>query len=486
MARYFIIFLLAATAFLFPVLQSSYTQKMKATENVARNYDISVARNAASSYASMILYEISETLGSSSSSVSGSGSSSGNRNNGGGGNESSGGTSSGKFNVDNYNFTETNTTFYATTITSELTELTSGTYHLKITATKNNCEAIFEVNTNPVALSYFGYFMNGSQSRNEYFFGDSNIWESIDGPIHINGDFGVGGVPGPEILGDIDLFGQLYYYDGLDRDNWTRFGGDQINERVSKIYYPNHMNFIQKHDAFDLDALFSFAPYDNNLYLQLGDDAHGNGIVEIYAVPYDDPQLSNPAYALQNKRTILISDLKAVTGLDENLLFSQIYKVHIQGTLNGQLTISGWNDFYITDDIYLKDDPTVNPDSDDVLGIFTKHDLYIASREKEYTPSVYYNEDGVTVFANIFTGQNLLTEDLQNWSGPRRRGFFTVYGSRAQHKNDCTYAGYPNYRGFFSKLIYDHRFKNIAPPAAYITNRRRFSDFKESYRIISS
>ncbi|MCD4817451.1 MAG: hypothetical protein K8S23_02020 [Candidatus Cloacimonetes bacterium] len=460
MARFFIIFLLAATAFLFPVLQSSYSQKMRATDNITRDYNISIARNAASSYASMLLYEIAETF------------------------DSVDFQNQSKLNdyLEEFTFTDNNTAFSGTNIVSSLsTQDTGYTLELKVIATKGDVEATFETKTFQIPFSYYGLFLNGSVGG--YYYGNEKFWELLDGPMHVNGNFAAGGVPGPQVTGNLNMTGIMKYGYGLSYEKWSRFTGESINTGVDKLNFPNHMNFIDKHNAYDLDNLFS-SPYNSSLYIQLGDDASGNGIVDVYAVPYDDPQLADPAYLLANKRTILISDLQDVYGLDENLLFSQKYKIHVQGTLNGQLTIAGWKDFYITDDILLKDDPTVNPDSEDILGLYTKNDLYIASREKEYTNNVYYNENGVDIFANIFTGNSLKIENFSSWKGPKSRGAFRVYGSRSQHKCNATFSGFTNYRGFLEEIIYDYRFRSIAPPGVPWTDNRRLSDFKESYRII--
>lgn len=103
--------------------------------------------------------------------------------------------------------------------------------------------------------------------------------------------------------------------------------------------------------------------------------------------------------------------------------------VEVSGALSGQLCIGTNRNVAITDDVTYCDDPRLNPDSADRLGLIAERDV-VVSKDVPYHD---YNEDGlgdVKIDASIMALGNSFT--VENWWEEPAKGDLFVYGGIIQ------------------------------------------------------
>lgn len=130
--------------------------------------------------------------------------------------------------------------------------------------------------------------------------------------------------------------------------------------------------------------------------------------------------------------------------------------VYVSGTLDGQLTIGSSMDVVITDNLVYADDPLVNPNSDDVLGLIGENDVVIS----QGTPF------DLQVYASIMALENSFM--VENWDLGPAKGTLTVYGGIIQDERGPvgTFSGATGEKlsGYSKNYIYDPRLVNTPPP----------------------
>ena len=455
MGKLAIIIISGSIVILFPIINSNLINHNPVIDRFVQNYESRELQNAATSYAAMVIYNISQ--------------------------ESKAGT----FDIADFNYTETATDFEdaAITVATVLDSPSVSSYRVSVTSVLNNITATAEVVSEQIPFSYYGQFFN-SWPGNLYY----GTGEGVDGPLHINGGLGVGQIPGPVFTGNISITGNVHYRAGATPDNFMGFQGDSLIEGADPITLPNQLDFLDKPAAVQLDNLFEFSSEIDDLYINFDDDAGGNGIMEVYAVPFDYPDLAIPDSLAKYRKIIRLDSLSTYN----DLVYSQTKDLHLQGELNGQLSVASEERMFITDDITYKVDPISDDTSTDILGLISNDNVYIETREKPYTSGEYYNEDDTDVHASIFTTESVKIVGIRTsdvcayWPGPRRRGTFTTIGGRLQEYASATWSGSHNFRGFKEKIIYDRRFRQLRPPGIPFTLERRTSRWKESVNIAVS
>ncbi|MBP7217132.1 MAG: DUF4900 domain-containing protein [Candidatus Omnitrophica bacterium] len=128
----------------------------------------------------------------------------------------------------------------------------------------------------------------------------------------------------------------------------------------------------------------------------------------------------------------------------------------VSGTLNGQLTVGAARDIIIPDNIVYADNPIVNPQSDDVLGIIAERDVVIdnsAPQDLEINGCV------------MAMDTSFMMEDW--WIGPPK-GVLTVLGGIIQDERGPvgTFNGFNGQKvsGYSKNYRYDSRLLTNPPP----------------------
>lgn len=148
--------------------------------------------------------------------------------------------------------------------------------------------------------------------------------------------------------------------------------------------------------------------------------------------------------------------------------------VHVQGVLDGQLTIGSSEDVYISDDIIYEDStPGHGPDvgGDDVLGLVSAGNVIV-----EMTPA---NMDDVEIHAHMLALDRSFTAE-RYWDGPPR-GTLTLYGGFAQQRQGAV--GQFNYsgiiHGYQKDYHYDMNLLTHSPPGYPPTGKYRLVLWEE-------
>lgn len=440
MGRYAILLVLATLTIISPFVESSRRAKLEAVDDMSMRYEIRNLQNIATSYAAMNLYLVTEAK------------------------------NDGDFKTSDFEYTTQSTLNEDTTIKVSTTNLAVGVDRIDVVASKGNIEGKTSVQASQIPFTYYAQFLN---SFNNLYYGTG---ERITGPVHINGRLGVGQVPGPIFDGNITTMGSTRYYAGANASNYKGFLGDGIDENHREISIPNHLGFINKTDSYDLNSLF---PSASKVYIEFGENKKGESRAEVYDVPYSDPNLADKAYRKAHRKYLNFD-----TKLDQD--YRVLYtnrEIHLKGTLTGKLTIASENDIYIDDDVLYKNDPRIHSDSKDLLGIVSANDIIISSGKIPYGGyNDYFNPDGITLMAAIFTLGTIEIENLSNnWVGPYSRGDWTTIGSRLQDYPSATWNGSYNYKGFKEVIDYDTRLRYLRPPGIPFTNEQKTTRWKESF-----
>ncbi|CUT02683.1 hypothetical protein JGI17_11563, partial [Candidatus Kryptonium thompsonii] len=138
-------------------------------------------------------------------------------------------------------------------------------------------------------------------------------------------------------------------------------------------------------------------------------------------------------------------------------------EVVVEGTLNGQLTILADGNIRIWDDLKYADDPNVNPNSDDFLGLVSYKNVIIADSDP--------NQNDVVIQAAIMAydgGSNDKSFIAENWDKRPPSGTIYLTGGIVQEGRGPVgqFSGGSGIiqNGFNKRYRYDPRFRDKAPP----------------------
>lgn len=275
-------------------------------------------------------------------------------------------------------------------------------------------------------------WMTNSEGLCQWVSGDS-----VYGKLHSNGSIAINGAP--VFMDKVTTVHKITPPPGKGVDQAIFSKGYESG--VDSIYFPN-----------DLQAIYNVAndpggKYYNvsNLWVTLdgGDPAiRGDGMAIIRATQ------SGPAL-----------DTVRVTGAGFTGVIMGNDSVHVQGTLDGQLTISSnMGNIYVEDNLLYEQDPRVVSSSRDLLGLVAEQSVIIADNPA--------NQSDCIIQGNIFARSGSLT--VENFSNGVLRGRLSIYGSIVQDTRGAVgtnFGGVLN-SGYFKSYAYDPRLydPNFRPP----------------------
>ena len=324
--------------------------------------------------------------------------------------------------------------YYAADILDINFDTTVAVQRVKVTATSTYggiTDTVIAVVARPPS-SHYAQLTDNWPAANSYVTGDT-----LYGPIHTNTKFKFGGSP--------VFFGKVSSVDS-SYDTWGSgapqfLGGTEFGAK--DIPMPSLATGLQ---ALRDSAIAGGDRYsDNHVWLKFFVDGS-----------YDHYEGDSFLGIYDGKKSL--SDITGVIMLDKNNK-----DIHVQGTVNGQVTIYGkGRHIYIDDDLLYADDPRINPDSQDMLGLVAKNDIIVADS--------LANHDDVEIHGAIMAlNQEFKVENLEG-AGPL--GTMTLFGSTFQKERgklangilDSTDFTVTITDGYALKSYYDNRFFHVGPP----------------------
>ena len=272
------------------------------------------------------------------------------------------------------------------------------------------------------SFARYAYFTNNETSPS-----GQTVWfvtgDHITGPTHTNGQFHISGQP---------------IFDGSvtsASSTWVRYNSSAnplfnqgFTGGVPTIQYPNTFP----------PELISAANGAGGLSLT------GNTTVTL---------VSNGTLRVTNGAKGWINKVVPVPA--SGVLYVNGGNITLSGTLKGQMTIAGTGDIQIPNSVRYSNDPRINPNSTDILGLLAGNNVRVMSS----APS------NVEIDASIMALNTSFT--VQNYSSIALRGNLTVYGGIIQAKRGPvgTFGsnGLRNH-GYGKDYHWDPRFSNMSPP----------------------
>ncbi len=131
--------------------------------------------------------------------------------------------------------------------------------------------------------------------------------------------------------------------------------------------------------------------------------------------------------------------------------------IHVQGTLNGSVTLYSGADIWIDNDMVYADDPRANPNSNDLLGLVSADDVIITNNAA--------NNSDININASIMAGDKFYAED---YSTRPNSGALNLTGSIGQNERGPvgTFSWWSGEiaTGFSKRYHYDLRLAAASPP----------------------
>ncbi|MCH8872113.1 hypothetical protein IH824_04960 [candidate division KSB1 bacterium] len=321
--------------------------------------------------------------------------------------------------------------YYAADIQDINFDTTVAVQRVKVTATSTYggvTDTVIVVVARPPS-SHYAQFTDNWPSANSYVTGDT-----LYGPIHTNTRFKFGGSP--------VFFGKVSSVDP-GYDTWGSgapqfLGGTEFG--ANAIPMPSLATGLQ---ALEDSAYAGGDVYSaNHVWLKFFAD----GSYDYY---------EGAGFSGTYTGTKFLSAITGVIMLDKNNK-----DIHVQGTVSGQVTIYGkGRHIYIDDDLLYADDPRINPDSQDMLGLVATKDIIVADSLANQTDVEIHGaimalnqEFKVENLTGIFGTMTLFGSTLQKQRGKLAKGSLDVnFNVTITH-------------GYALKSYYDNRFLHVGPP----------------------
>ncbi|MFQ5864303.1 MAG: hypothetical protein ACE5IW_03645 [bacterium] len=319
----------------------------------------------------------------------------------------------------------TNLSFMGADYSVSITEITgdSTTEAKKIQVTsvatyENESDTSITVLMQP-AYSYYYFFLNNLWPATlDYETGDTLV-----GPIHANPRIRIKG--DPVFIAKVSS-ADINYHAVLGGDDPKFYGGAEFGTAIidlsSSILTPLRNVCTSGGDAYVSEIWVEFT---GTTYTVYGD-------------PYITP----------------LGPSQDLTDFNGTIYSPQ--RVHVKGTVDGQITVFSDDRLWIEDDIVCANDPSIDPTSDDFIGLIAEHQIFIADN--------LANRSDLIIHAAIMARHD---EILVDNPGTGSRGILTIVGSIIEQDYDSTPA-----TDYVLNHIPDSRLIDKTPPYfPRITNR---------------
>jgi len=282
-----------------------------------------------------------------------------------------------------------------------------------------------EVLMERTSFAKYSYFTNIEGSI--YFI----TGDTINGPLHTNDEISIAGSP--------DFYGPV-----SSTQPWQGTGTPQFHSTTNfnsdSIHLPVNMTDLV--NAANSGGL----RFNNQVKVQLNDD--GTVDVSEYVSGWWYGYWDTPVtYQLSNYNGVISSS----------------QDVYVEGTLAGQLSIHSEDDIIINGDVEYATDPTVDPSSDDMLGLIGEDDVMI-----DYNAHEANGTQDLRIDASIMAAGGSFYAEHYGSGSPRGRLYVTGGVIQYDRGPVGTFTQGPSgpelNTGFQKSYSYDTRFLNRWPP----------------------
>jgi hypothetical protein len=315
------------------------------------------------------------------------------------------GFSSLSFNGASYSVSITNITTDSTTEAKKIQVTTVATY-------ENESDTTIAVLMQP-AYSYYSYFANRWLSSLVYDTGDT-----LTGPIHSNEFIQISN--SPVFLAKVSS--DETTYQGVTAPDPKFYGGLELGTQT--IPLPNLTALIDSANA--------------------GGDVHAS---EVWL------QFNGTTYDVFYDPYITLDVTNNLSDYNGTIMTTGLQNIHVKGVVDGQVTVLSDQDIFIEEDIVYANDPRVNPNSDDFLGLIASHRIEIPDN----------GTMNLEIHAAMVANEQFRVE---NYDLGLARGTLTILGSLVVEQDgpSGTYTSGTLVTGFDRIHIYDSRLRDKTPP----------------------
>lgn len=139
---------------------------------------------------------------------------------------------------------------------------------------------------------------------------------------------------------------------------------------------------------------------------------------------------------------------------------------YIGGTVSGNVTVGSTQDVIITDDLVCANDPTLDPESTDIIGLIPGHSAWVYHPVSGNTELLTMTQRINRIDAAILTIQDSFI--VQQYNAGSDLGTLTLYGSLAQnYRGTVGTSGGAGRTGYLKDYQYDARFAGGAIQPTY-------------------
>lgn len=155
-------------------------------------------------------------------------------------------------------------------------------------------------------------------------------------------------------------------------------------------------------------------------------------------------------------------------------------KIHVQGTVDGRLSICSQSDVIVENDVLCANSPNGNPSSNDMIGLIADHDVVVADNTA--------NNNNCVIEASIFCRTGGFR--AENYNSRGEAGTLSLVGSIVQNARGpvAQFSGSKITDGFSKRYRYDNRLgdPSVRPPwyPGFYAKTLSISNWWESYRIM--
>ena len=153
----------------------------------------------------------------------------------------------------------------------------------------------------------------------------------------------------------------------------------------------------------------------------------------------------------------VVSTYLSQTKAPNGVIYVEGMDVRLQGTVKGQYTVAGEGDIYLDNDIVYSQNPTTNPNSNDLLGIVAQNNVIITNNSG--------NNHDININASIYCESGGF--GAEDYSTRPISGNINLLGGIIQNTRQAvgTFSGNNVSSGFNKRYNYDNRLMTASPPS---------------------